>query len=314
MKYSTLLLVCAISTQVLISCKAKSKPESTNKNSVQTLASVEKTGVIDITAQDFRFLLPDSLPSGWLNMRFHNKGKQTHLFLFDKIPEGVTYQDYLSEVAPPFDEVIKAIRDSGITKQEATKKLFAHMPKWISKAYSVGGSSLIEPGGTNDFTLKMEPGNYVMECYVLTPNDVFHYDLGMDSHVVFVKDSTNLKPPKADINLTLSDHKFISDKTPTAGKHTVAVHFKDPAPLGMGDDVHLVQLTDTTNINKVIDWMNWMNRNGLTAPAPARFLGGVQEMPQGNTAYFRVNLKPGHYAWISEAFASQGMVKQFTVE
>jgi hypothetical protein len=75
-----------------------------------------------------------------------------------------------------------------------------------------------------------------------------------------------------------------------------------------------VKLNDNTNINDVIQWMNWMNIDGLRAPAPAEFLGGTQEMPVGYTAYFTVKVEPGNYAWISESGADKGMVNQFTVE
>jgi hypothetical protein len=60
--------------------------------------------------------------------------------------------------------------------------------------------------------------------------------------------------------------------------------------------------------------MNWMNINGLRAPAPVEFLGGTQEMPVGYTSYFTVNLEPGRYAFISESAADKGMVEEFIVE
>jgi hypothetical protein len=37
-------------------------------------------------------------------------------------------------------------------------------------------------------------------------------------------------------------------------------------------------------------------------------------MLAGDTAYVRVELSPGEYAWISEAYGGRGMVETFTVE
>jgi hypothetical protein len=37
-------------------------------------------------------------------------------------------------------------------------------------------------------------------------------------------------------------------------------------------------------------------------------------MSVGNISYFKINLTPGRYAWISETFADQGVVKEFTVD
>lgn len=312
MKYSKLWLVILCSSQFLVSCKSKSKINDTK--SVQTLASVKKTGIVDIVAQDYKFFLPDSLPSGWLTVRFHNEGKETHFFLLNHLPEDKTYANYEKEIAPPFEVVWTALRDSGISQQQAIQRLGATLPKWSANIYSVGGSGLIEAGGTTETILKLVPGNYEMECYIKSPGGIFHSSMGMSRGIVITSDSTSVTQPQADINLTLSDHKIQSDDIPTAGKQTVAVHYKDPEPFGLGDDVHLVQVSDTTDLTQVIDWMNWLNIDGLRTPAPARFLGGVQAMPAGYTAYFIADLKPGRYAWIAESYASQGMVKEFSIK
>ena len=50
-------------------------------------------------------------------------------------------------------------------------------------------------------------------------------------------------------------------------------------------------------------------------PEPAEFLGGADHLGPGATSYFRVDLTPGRYAFVSEGFAaSHGMVHEFTVE
>ena len=295
---------------VIASCSEKSETKKTKPVSV----NLSDKASVDIIAQDFKFQVPDTLPSGWVSIRFHNNGKQTHFFMFNKLPEGRTYQDYLNEVAPPFGNVWTALRDSGISKQEATNRLINSLPKWSADIQTIGGSGLIAPGATSTIALKLIPGNYEMECYVKTPEGVFHGALGMISHVIVSEDSTTLRPPDADIDITLINHTINYEGNITAGDHIVAVHFKDTAPFGMGDDVHLVKMDKTTDIAKVAEWMNWMNLHGLEAPAPAVFLGGVQEMPKGSTEYFKVDLEPGNYAWISESYATAGMLKPFTVE
>ena len=63
--------------------------------------------------------------------------------------------------------------------------------------------------------------------------------------------------------------------------------------------------------------MNWADPKGLITPSPEgfTFLGGVNDMPAGNTGYFEVNLKPGNYAFISEVpnALSKNMLKTFVV-
>jgi hypothetical protein len=61
--------------------------------------------------------------------------------------------------------------------------------------------------------------------------------------------------------------------------------------------------------------MDWSAPGGLQTPAPAEFLGGLNEMPAGSTGYFTVDLEPGEYAWISEVpdASAKGMLKEFEV-
>jgi len=67
-------------------------------------------------------------------------------------------------------------------------------------------------------------------------------------------------------------------------------------------------------LDEVVEWMDWMNVDGLRAPSPAAFVGGIHEMPAGYTAFFTVDLEPGRYAWIAESGAELGMVNEFTIE
>nr|MDP2479468.1 hypothetical protein [Candidatus Palauibacterales bacterium] len=122
------------------------------------------------------------------------------------------------------------------------------------------------------------------------------------------------EPPSADLDVTLSSQGIAVRGTPTAGEHVVAVHYREqPAGL-VGYDLHLARLGEGQTVEQLVPWMDWMNVGGLEVPAPATFLGGVQEMPAGHTTYVHVTLTPGSYAWISELGADQGLVHPFTVE
>ena len=86
----------------------------------------------------------------------------------------------------------------------------------------------------------------------------------------------------------------------------------------VGHDLNLVKLSDDSNLDALESWMNWADPKGLITPAPdgVKFLGGVNDLPEGSTGYFQVNLEPGNYAWISEVpnAASKKMLKTFSVE
>ena len=96
--------------------------------------------------------------------------------------------------------------------------------------------------------------------------------------------------------MTLSSAGIAAPGTIPAHEQTVAVHYREQPQMGLGRDVHLVRLEDA-DLDEVLGWMDWMEVQGLRAPAPAEFLGGVQEMPEGYTSYFTVAPEPVRYAW-----------------
>ena len=83
----------------------------------------------------------------------------------------------------------------------------------------------------------------------------------------------------------------------------------------VGHDVHLARLEDDTDLEQLAIWMDWSEPSGLETPAPVQFVGGVNEMPAGETGYVHVRLAPGRYAWIAEVPHSmqKGMLKTFVV-
>ncbi len=273
-----------------------------------------ETNIVDVTAKDFSFIVKDSIPSGWTTFRFKNEGHAHHFFFLTLMPDNKTLNNYTSELGPAFGITWDSLK-AGMNKNDAGLLLGSLIPKWYAKAKVMGGAGLIAPGKTTETTVKLEPGYYVMECYVKTPDGVFHSALGMIRSLIVTNEVSKMhEPENSDIDLTLSNYKIESKGNLTVGDHVVAVHFKEHPKFGLGNDVHVVRITDNTNMDDVINWMDWMNINGLRTPAPAEFIGGTQEMPVGYTSYFKLNLSPGKYAFISESAADKGMVKEFTVD
>lgn len=273
-----------------------------------------KTRPIKITARDFSFQGPNKVPSGWVTIRFQNTGTQTHFMFLTELPEGKTIDDYRNDVGPAFEKAWTELK-GGADKAKVGQDLGAALPEWyLTSAKPMGGSGLVGPGGENTVTLKLEPGNYVMECYVRSPEGEFHGALGMLRTLTVTTADSGAQPPVADIDLTLTNNDIQVQGDVTPGRHTIAVHFQEQPQGGLGNDVHLVKLTPDTDMEKLRSWMDWMNLDGMQAPAPATFLGGVQEMPAGSTEYFEANLEPGRYAWISEPVRADGQLKEFTVE
>jgi hypothetical protein len=70
-----------------------------------------------------------------------------------------------------------------------------------------------------------------------------------------------------------------------ADRNTVAAHFTDQKihENFVGRDVHLVHLQDHTDLEALTSWMDGSHPGSLETPAPAEFLGGLEEMPARST-------------------------------
>lgn len=287
---------------LIISCNTQSETDNTPP-------------VVDVTARDYSFHgVPDTLESGWTTFRLKNEGKEPHFILLDYPPEGRGMTDFINDVAQPFDSVWYKLRDGKIDKQQAGQLLGSNLPEWYFSNQQMGGTGMINPGKTAQTTLYLEPGTYVMECYVKTPEGEFHVSVGMAAEFYVSEDTTSAEPPEPNMEITLTNSEIETEGTLSAGEQTVAVHFKEHPEVGLGNDIHLVKLAENTNIDSVKVWMDWMEVNGLAPPAPAEFLGGTQEMPVGYTSYFTVEFEAGDYAWVTETVAASVRHSTFTVE
>lgn len=269
--------------------------------------------VVEVTARDYAFDSPDEIPSGWTTFRLKNEGNEHHFLLLQRLPEGKTLEVYKEEIAQPFDSVWHEL-ESGLGKAEAGALLGQLLPEWWVSVRQMGGPGFVAPGGIAETSVKLEPGTYVMECYVKTADGKFHSMLGMARELTVTGEDSGASPPEADLEIALSNFEMAIDGDATAGQQTVAVHFREHPEYSLGNDVHVVRLEDDTELDEVIAWMDWMNVDGLREPAPAAFIGGAHEMPVGHTSYFTVNLTPGRYAWIAESAADKGMVLEFAIE
>jgi len=268
--------------------------------------------VVEITTEDFSFLAPPEIPSGWITLRMTNDGEEPHFLLLRRLPDGRTFAEYTEEISRPFDVLYAKYRAGEMDRTEMLEELGGALPAWFASAPAMGGVGLTAPGRTAQTTVLLEPGDYVMECYVVSPAGKFHGSLGMLRPLIVTSDPSGASAPEADVEIELSNYELAVEGELTRGEHTVRVYVQDQAEGLLGHDVHLAKLDEDTRIEDVVKWMDWVD--ALQSPAPVEFLGGADEVPPGHTTYFTVNLEPGRYAWISEGYGSRGMVKEFIIE
>ena len=242
---------------------------------------------VDISQVDYAFGMPREIPSGWITFRAPNLGKEHHVAVFLRLPEGVTRSDW--------HEGLAALHETGT------------LPDWWDDLGDAGGTGAVAPGLTAQTTMWMEPGLYGVLCGVIAPDGTSHWAHGMQAVFEVTEEKSGAPEPEATIRLSLGADGFRQEGTVTAGTHTVAVYFADQPELT--HDVHVARLGPDDDIQMAVDLMA-----RPIEPFPLTFVGGAEQGPEGRTDYFTATFETGRYAWVCHLHASTGMVHEFTVE
>lgn len=305
------LLIISIALIGMHSCRSDKKQE------IKEEVEVRKDNAIEIITENMDFQMVDSISSGWNTIRYKNQSNQTHFVLFDKYPEGKYFKDTEAEILPVFDNGMKLINEG---KSEEGFDEFKKLPEWFFDIVFTGGTGLISPGQVGETTLKLDPGYYIVECYVKMPSGEFHSSMGMVKPLIVTDNNSGYTGLTPDINITVSSTEgIVYNELINKGKQTFSVFFKDQIAHEnfVGHDVNLVRLNQGADLEALEKWMNWSDPKGLIEPAPKDliFLGGVNDMPSGSTGYFTATLEPGNYALISEVpnALSKKLLKTFVV-
>lgn len=298
--------------------------------------------VVDVTAthrgDEHLFLLShDEVPAGWTTFRFANASHSDHFVLIYRVPQEAIdaatsageplLEHWRNAITVPFQDEFNPYVAGDVTYDAFLGNLVgaisASAPWFFAPgAPPVGGPGLTAAGRMSTTTVMLEPGTYIIECYVKDADEQFHSYNGMLEMLTVADAESGAREPVATTELELSSGAGIrmpADMRP--GVQTIAIRFLDQQPYEhlQGHNAHLVRLNgdDPALLDELADWMDWRMEGSLSfrAPQGAEFLGGTMEMGAGGTAYYTVNLTPGDYAWIAEVPdpAAKNMLKTFTV-
>lgn len=320
-KFSVGAAIIALFFSYVISCKSNEEKDDASSEETQEIEKVEEkpeTQSMTIVTNSMEFKTKDEWKSGWTTIKYRNNSNETHFVLFDKYPEGKTIEDAEKEVGPAFQEGMDYLNKGEFEKANAA---FGKLPEWFQQVEFTGGVGLISAKSTAQSTIYLEPGTYIIECYVKMANGVFHNTQGMAKQINVVEADSSQAGIEEDYTIKVSGVEGISfNARPTSGEKTFKVEFGEQKVHEnyVMSDVHLVWVDEGADLSKLNSWMNWADPNGLQTPSPEgfKFLGGMQEIKQGGTGYFTAELRPGNYALISEIPdpQSKGMLKTFKVE
>jgi hypothetical protein len=283
-------------------------------------ADIPPSNLLQLEVQGMSFVGPNTIKSGWTTIRIFNDSGMTHHALVYRLPEGITAEMVDEQVAKPYQRSINAAR-AGDTKKAA--EIAATMPAWVADLTWMGGPGMMSNSIVGEATMYLEPGNYIVECYVKTNGVQHNYnptpgEFGMLLPLTVTAEDGGMAEPEADVTLTLSNDGYeITEGAFVPGDNSVRVRFAEQRRYNdfVGHDAHVFRIDDDTDVAAAVAWPDFFPIDGQQTPAPARFVGGIHDMPQGATGYFRLDLQPGDYGITAEIpnAAKRGFFKRFTV-
>jgi uncharacterized cupredoxin-like copper-binding protein len=245
--------------------------------------------IVIVRATDYKFDAPDSIPSGTTSLRLENAGKEVHHLWLVQLKNGRTY-----------DQFVKAM-DSWSS---------ATMPDWV---VDVGGPNDVSPGLTASAILTLDPGHYVLVCYVPAVDGRPHVMHGMLKQLTVTTGRAEATEPTADIVVRTTDYAYEFSKPITPGTHTIRI--ENAAP--QSHEIVIGRLAPGKTAAQALTWLN----AGQHGPAPVIAIGGASGLSNGRHQTITMPFEPGRYVLLcfipdkkdGKPHTAHGMVKEFTV-
>jgi hypothetical protein len=219
-----------------------------------------KTNVVDLRGDEYAFVLPATIEGGWTTLELRNTGREAHEFALAKLGAGKTIADVRTYLADP-------------------KAQQQPPPDWVQIR---AGIPTLDAGETAGLTQRLEPGRYLLLCFLDAPDGRSHIEHGM-LRTFEVEGDAGADAPEADAMLTLGASLAAPDVD--AGERTIELR-------NTADRPGSVFLTAFEPGQTEEDLTRW-EEGGMRGPAPARFLGGAIDVLPHTSVYYTIALDEG---------------------
>ena len=280
-------LAAAVATTGSLGAQGSALASSTHAPFVAPVGA----NVVTVTAREYAFELPDSIPAGLTTFRLLDAGQQQHHVFLIALPAGKTPKD-----------AVAAIEAGGPP------------PAWGRAPWMrmVGGPNTPVPGGESNATLALAPGRYMLFCVIPAPDGQLHVSKGMFRALTVTPSARKAPAPASDVSVTLTDYDFRFSKPLSAGSHTLRLYNAAAQP----HEMFMMRLPPGRSVADLVAWVAKPN-----GPPPIIPAGGITDIPPGEVIYVRGDFTAGEYALIcfspderdGRPHFAHGMTKQFTV-
>lgn len=244
----------------------------------------DTANVVTVTARDYAFEMPDSLPAGATTFVLRNRGTVFHIVALARLDGQKTVAEFLA-----------AYEKGG-------------EPAW---SHAMGGPGPALPGHDIATTVVLEPGRYAVFCDIAAQDHVAHWKKGMFKLLTVVPSPNPATPPASDVTATLVDYTFRLSEPLTPGGHVIRV------TNASASKVHMLAIVRFAPGKTVADEENWDHHG----PEPIQWTAGTTDLSPGATAYVRATLEPGSYGLFcfdddpdGTSHLQHGMQQLFTVK
>lgn len=248
------------------------------------------------TATDYDFTGPDSLPAGVVRFRLMNKGHEPHHLQLIKLQPGQTLDDVLAAVVASPDP----------TRLQDELRAFG---------LDAGGPNIIAPDEEGYATVTLDPGNYLMACFIPDHEGTPHVLKGMIQGLrVTDRPPVVEAEPQTPLTIQMVDFAYSLPAAIPAGRQTVRV-------TNAGQQYHEAALIRLKTGKSAQDYIAATHPK-LEHERPGTGIGGLAGLAEGRQGYFTADFTPGAYALIcylpdiqsEQRHFEKGMVTEFTVK
>lgn len=245
--------------------------------------------LVTVTARDFAFDAPMTIPSGLTTIRLVNQGAEMHHAQVVRLEEGHTFAELM---------------------ELASKGEGEGPPAWL---HFVGGPNVPAPNGASEATVDLQAGTYALVCFIPGPDGVPHVMKGMAKELRVVPATAPSAPlGEADVRMTLRDYAFEIAPEIAAGRRTIRVENAAAQP----HEVVVMKLAPGKTPQELMAWLQ-----SQAGPPPAMPMGGTAFLATGEVNLITVDFEPGEYVllcFVPDAgdgapHVAHGMVRQLTV-
>lgn len=249
--------------------------------------AVNTPPVIEYTLGDYFFQGPDTIPAGTVTLKLKLVSEAAHVLDLLRLEQGKRIGDLMAAGESAYDS------------------------SWVK---SVGGGVTSKSGASPTYTLKLEPGVYVMLCYFSAPDHEPHFAKGMIREVVVRGPEASAALPQPDLEVQLLSFGYNVSSPITAGVRTIRAVNPSSEP----HEMIISRLKDGFTLEQAKARADSAEPKG---PSPWENYGGVADLSPGDTTVMTATFTPGTYRMFcffqkegeKQNHAARGMSQVFTV-